>query len=433
MDEFVAKINSFAEIYSLFPPQGGSVSVGLSGGADSVALLMVLLDLGMDVRAYHCNFHLRGDESDRDESFCRDFCSRLGVPLTVRHFDVKARMEATGESVEMACRALRYGWWHDEKIETLAVAHHADDNAETLLLNLMRGAGIRGLKGMLPRNGHIIRPLLCTGRDEIEAFLTSRGESYILDSTNSSTDFKRNRIRHLLLPEMEKLFPGATAGIKRSLEALRGNFTLYEESIDSLRQRAIAPDGGIDLAEIATYPDPASALLELTSQSGLNIIQCREIMRPGGIPSGSRFGSMTVDHGKLYPCAADRAERRVRLDKPPFSLTRITRAEFEHSPRSRDIIYLDAGSIGLSPILTMRRWREGDRLAPYGMRGSRLVSDIFSDAKIGSPRRGEYPLLVDDAGRVLWICGLRASRHHAVTDRTQDILMIKYTPHATDC
>ncbi len=431
MDEFVAKIASFASAHSLLPRPGGPVSVGLSGGVDSVALLLVLLELGMDVRACHCNFHLRGDESDRDERFCRDLCDRLGVKLTVRHFDVKARMEATGESVEMACRELRYGWWRNEGIETLAVAHHADDNAETLLLNLMRGAGIRGLKGMLPRNGHIIRPLLCAGRDEIEAYLASRGESHIVDSTNAATDFKRNRIRHLLLPEMERLFPGATAGIKRSLEALRGNLTIYDEAVDALRQRAVAPDGSIDLATVASCADPASALLELTSETGLNIARCREIMRPGGVPSGSRFGSMTVDHGRLYPSAEASTGREVRLDRAPFTLTRITRSEFDSSPRSRDTIYLDAAGIDLARPLTLRPWREGDRLAPYGMKGTRLVSDIFNDAKIGSPRRGNYPLLVDAEGRVLWICGLRASRHHAVTPRTEDILMIKYTPLTT--
>lgn len=433
MTEFAGRVGEFCRRYNLLPPAGEPVGVGLSGGADSVALLRVLAELGVSTRAYHCNFHLRGAESDRDEEFCRRLCRDLGVRLSVKQFDVDARRRATGESVEMACRELRYGWWRSLGLTTLAVAHHADDNAETLLLNLMRGSGVRGLKGMLPKSGgFIIRPFLGVDRADIETYLRQSGQDYVTDSTNASTDFRRNRVRHGLLPALEELFPGGTAGIKRSLECLRDNYELYEHYIASLRGSHVDPgSGAVTLQGLS----PAQ-LYELMSPVGFNMDQCREVLAPVSTSTGRRFEgrgvAYAVDRGVLYPVAStDDTEMVVDLDEAPFELSRMSPDEFRSmlvaGPPGRDTMFLDATVLAGSPRFTMRRWRAGDRLEPFGMRGSKLVSDLCNDAGIGAARRGDYPLLMR-GGLTLWVCGLRASRHFSVTPRTREVIMIKYKP-----
>lgn len=427
-----ATVDAFCRLHALLPPQDNPVAVGLSGGADSVALLRVLVSLGANVEAYHCNFHLRGAESNRDEHFCSELCRKMEIPLTIRHFDVATRMADTGESVEMACRELRYGWWRSLGIETLAVAHHADDNAETLLLNLMRGTGLRGLKGMLPRNGHIIRPLLCVGREEIQNYLEYIGQDYVTDSTNAACEYRRNRIRNRLLPMFEELFPGSVDGIKRTIGSLRGNFAIYEEAVETLRVKYMAADSGDILIDRikAEESDPASVLYELLAPEGFNIDQCRDMLSPAGTLSGRRFSNRIMEHGVLSLIPQQTAAHTVTLDTPPFSLTKIDREQFKAIVGSggvgRDVMFMDAGVLDGNPEFVLRPWREGDRLAPFGMKGTRLVSDIYSDAKIGAARRPLYPLLTI-GDNVLWVCGLRASRHYAVTPRTERILMIRYS------
>ncbi len=427
-----ATVDAFCRLHALLPPHGKPVAVGLSGGADSVALLRVLVSLGVKVEAYHCNFHLRGAESDRDEQFCRDLCRQMGIPLAIRHFDVAARMAGTGESVEMACRELRYGWWRSSGVGTLAVAHHADDNAETLLLNLMRGTGLRGLKGMLPRNGHIIRPLLCVGREEILEYLESIGQDYVTDSTNAACEYRRNRIRNRLLPVFEELFPGSVEGIKRTVGSLRGNFAIYEDAVGRLRGKYIAADSGDILIDRikAEEADPASVLYEILSPERFNIDQCRDMLNPAETLSGRRFGNRIMEHGVLSIIPQETAAHSLTLDAPPFSLTEIDREEFKaiigSGNAGRDVMFMDASVLDGNPEFMLRPWREGDRLAPFGMKGTRLVSDIYSDAKIGVARRNRYPLLVL-GDKILWVCGLRASRHYAVTPRTERILMIRYS------
>ena len=425
-------VDAFCRLHALLPPQDNPVAVGLSGGADSVALLRVLVSLGVKVEAYHCNFHLRGAESDRDEQFCRDLCRQMGIPLAIRHFDVAARMAGTGESVEMACRELRYGWWRSSGVGTLAVAHHADDNAETLLLNLMRGTGLRGLKGMLPRNGHIIRPLLCVGREEILEYLKSIGQDYVTDSTNAACEYRRNRIRNRLLPVFEELFPGSVEGIKRTVGSLWGNFAIYEDAVGRLRGKYIAADSGDILIDRikAEEADPASVLYEILAPEGFNIDQCRDMLNPAETLSGRRFGNRIMEHGVLSIIPQETAAHPVTLDAPPFSLTEIDREEFKaiigSGNAGRDVMFMDASVLDSNPEFMLRPWREGDRLAPFGMKGTRLVSDIYSDAKIGVARRNRYPLLML-GDKILWVCGLRASRHYAVTPRTERILMIRYS------
>ena len=183
----INKVSGFIGKHQLLSRDGLHL-VALSGGADSVALLLILLRLGYRVEAVHCNFRLRGSESDRDEQFVKDLCEKNGVALHLIHFDTTEYASLHQVSIEMAARELRYGYFRqlcqDIGAETVCVAHHRDDTVETLLMNMLRGSGIHGLTGIRPRNGQIVRPLLCVNRQDIELFLHSIGQSHVTDSTN---------------------------------------------------------------------------------------------------------------------------------------------------------------------------------------------------------------------------------------------------------
>lgn len=222
------------------------VLLGLSGGADSVALFRVLLRLGVGVVPVHCNFHLRGEESDRDMAFCVKLCEGFGLSLDIVHFDVAEYERKHNVSTEVACRELRYAYFRDTMLRTdaerVAVAHHADDNIETLFLNLFRGSGIRGLRGMMPDANGIIRPLLTTTRAEILQYLKELDQDYVTDSTNLESDYRRNYIRNELLPSIEARFPGVRKAMTLTIGNLRSDDGALENAWKDIEESMDNPD-----------------------------------------------------------------------------------------------------------------------------------------------------------------------------------------------
>ena len=213
------------------------VLVALSGGADSVALLRVLLVLGYHCEAAHCNFHLRGEESDRDERFVNELCKGLGVTLHVTHFDTVAYASRHHVSIEMAAREMRYDWFEQLRKErgmaVIAVAHHRDDSVETFLLNLIRGAGINGLKGISPHNGCIVRPLLEVSRQDILDYLRCLRQGYVTDSTNLQDEYMRNKIRLNILPMLRELNPSVSESIAETSRRLTDVSLIYNKEIEA--------------------------------------------------------------------------------------------------------------------------------------------------------------------------------------------------------
>ena len=199
--------------------------IALSGGADSVCLLLVLDKLGYNIEAVHCNFNLRGDESLRDEQFCIELCEKRNIKIHLAHFDTNSYALLHKTSIEMAARNLRYSFFenlrHDVGADGICVAHHQNDCAETLIMNLIRGTGIKGLAGIMPKRDSIIRPLLCVSRDEIEDFLTKESQDHVTDSTNLDDFCVRNSIRLNIIPMMEKINPSVVQNIVRT--AMRMN------------------------------------------------------------------------------------------------------------------------------------------------------------------------------------------------------------------
>ncbi len=421
---------------------GDRVLVTLSGGADSVALLDALSAGGFRCVAAHCNFHLRGEESDRDCRYASALAQRLGVEIHVRDFDVPAYEKQHGVSTEMACRELRYEWFERLRAEigcdVIAVAHHRDDNVETFFLNLLRGTGISGLTGMAYRNGNIVRPMLDCSRAEVEEYLAERGIEYVTDSTNLENEFKRNRLRNIILPMLNEQFPGACDSIANTLERLRSNEAIYRQTI-ARAEATYRKDGEIDVARLKKEePEPETLLFEMIRSDGFNFSQAKDIIASAS-SSGKRFHaggvSALLDRGMLKLSrgkdAAD-SEAIIDLSQDVDSPIRLKVLAFnrpkDFSPvADANKIYLDADALSGNPAFTLRRWRKGDRLAPFGMRGTKKLSDIFSDAKLSLDDKEKVWLLTRN-DEILWIVGMRSSRHFAVKEGTSRVLSVEYLP-----
>ena len=231
-------IARFISDNSLLSKEGKHI-VALSGGADSVALLLLLKDLGYNVEAAHCNFHLRGDESNRDEMFCFNLCKDKQIPFHVIHFDTKLYANTHKVSIEMAARTLRYNYFknlrQDINAESVCVAHHIEDSVETTLINLIRGTGLKGLSGISVKNGYVVRPLLCVTKQEIETYLASIGQDYVTDSTNFSDDVVRNKIRLNIIPMLKAINPSVISSIERTSSNLRDAGKLIDSILSDLK------------------------------------------------------------------------------------------------------------------------------------------------------------------------------------------------------
>ncbi len=379
--------------------------VAISGGPDSVALLHILHRLGHPLKALHCNFHLRGKESDRDQHFCEDLCSRLGIELAVREFDTYAYMEEKHLSLEMAARELRYAWFESVRSDNsslltphtslwcpsaIALGHHQDDSIETVLMNLMRGTGINGLTGIVPYNAttHVIRPQLCLSRQQILDYLQSEGLSYVTDSTNLENDTLRNQVRNQLLPLMQQMVPQTKQGIVQTISHLQEIKTLADNAIATYVAQHFTrceTDGYIYYLcdETDTESAPSDFLLRQYFQS-----QGFDWQPPAATPVGQALPG-------------------IPLPDPSKTET------------------IDADKIVLP--LTYRRWQLADRIAPLGMNGhTKLVSDLFTNAHYCELQKRLVWMVCDATGQIIWIPGLRLSDKVKLTPETRNRLTIQY-------
>jgi tRNA(Ile)-lysidine synthase len=245
------------------------VVVTCSGGADSIFLLHILNKLGFDCIVAHCNFHLRGEESDRDENFVREFCKRKNLSLHVQHFDTKQFATENKLSIEMAARELRYNWFEEIRKEynasAIAVAHHSDDSIETILLNLLRGTGLKGICGIRPKNGYIVRPLLCVNRKEIEDYLHEQGIEYIVDSTNLENEYTRNKIRNIVMPILREINPQIDSVMLSNAENFSAAESIYKEVIEKEKSSAVKTTDDsyiVDLRVVEKFTEPFTLLFE---------------------------------------------------------------------------------------------------------------------------------------------------------------------------
>lgn len=440
VEEFIKKHQLLAD--------DARVLVTLSGGADSVALLRLLLRLGYRCHAVHCNFHLRGEESDRDERFVTALCHTLGVECEVVHFDTLGYAAEHKVSVEMAARELRYAEFERLRqahgLDVIAVAHHQDDAVETLLLNLIRGAGINGLTGMKVKNGNVVRPLLCLTRDEVIDYLSHIGQPYVTDSTNLTDAYSRNKVRLNLLPLMQQINPAAKDNIMQAALHLGEAATIYNKVIEETKTRLVTTHAeGIDI-EIAALLDtevPQTHLFEIVHPYGFNSAQVADIFR-----------SLTAEAGRLFESAdytllRDRTHLLLRRNNPEgdnyqlsilhsqlneglvqlpdgtqLIVTTIEPDATWSVPKRSDVLCLDLAHI--NQPLTLRHPRQGDRFSPFGMRGSKLLSDLYTDLKLPHTEKAKQWVLCHGED-IVWAVGLRGSERYRLKKTPKRVLCIE--------
>lgn len=438
---FLKKISDYINANALLK-KDDDILIALSGGADSVALLLSLIHLGYKCKAAHCNFHLRGEESMRDERFVRTLTKKLDIPLFHIDFDVPKFMKENHMSLEMACRKLRYDWFENlrqkENYKVLAVGHHSDDNIETFFLNTIRGSGINGLSAIKPRNGYIIRPLLCVSRNNIEAFLTNCNQDYIIDSTNNSIDYNRNKVRNIIIPQICELFP--QQALLKTIENLSACNEFYQGAIEEAINKCVFMKNEytiIDMTKIIKYPGAETLLYEIVKRYNFNPTQSSEIFNTfhTAHSTGRYFISSThnaiinrdsIEISQKEPIS-NNTEYDINLsdisDTLPLDLTITYFDSIENIRFTRDPYIAYFNSNVLNCKLTLRKWKNGDSMIQFGMKGRKKLSDIFSDAKLSLTEKEKIWILEAD-GEIIWIIGLRTSNKYRCT-KDDKIIQIK--------
>lgn len=437
----------------------GRYIVALSGGADSVALLLILKQLGVSLSAAHCNFHLRGEESERDEQFCVGLCERLGITLHRIHFDTQFYARQHKVSIEMAARDLRYRYFaqlaKDIKADGICVAHHRDDNVETVILNLLRGSGVDGLAGIAPKNGNILRPLLCISRQDILDYLQLQGQNYVTDSTNLEDDALRNRIRHHVIPLLETINPAAKENIaqtakylrqaKMMLEGLMGDHQTDGCEEDSCTARDLNNHViSLQKQSIIKAPSPQYMLHSELGKYGfhgdvIDDIYTSLTAKDGGVGKVWKNGSymLAIDRNQLLVTALAaldtiQSERPFRFpEEGNFNLGKSLKIKLHRYLRTADftpsksshLVTLDADKVSFP--LTYRLCEKGDRFYPFGMKGSKLISDYLTDRKRNVVQKMKQHVITDSQGEIVWLVGERTSDRSKITDQTQIILEIE--------
>lgn len=419
--------------------------VAISGGADSVALLLLMLDLGYRVEAVHCNFHLRGEESDRDEAFVKALCERKGVPFHVVHFDTKEYASLHKVSIEMAARRLRYGYFEqlrkDIGAADICVAHHCDDTVETVLMNLVRGTGIHGLSGIRPLNGKIVRPLLCVSRDDIERYLSSVGQDYVTDSTNLVDDYVRNKFRLNIIPLLKEINPAARDNIRRTAEYVSEAVKVFDEAVKvSFERVAERTDKGVivSLSALNAEPSPEYLLYEILKEHGFSSLQVEQIYLNSGTTPGKVFSSsefdLLIDRGCIVVERRGDSFRELRIPETgTYIVAESNRMRLSHVAidadfsisRERNTVCLDAAKVRFP--LVLRRVATGDRFIPFGMKGSKLVSDYLTDRKKTLFQKRSQLVLTDSENNILWLVNERPDNRYRISDKSSKALVISFT------
>lgn len=431
-------------LHTLSISVNSSFIVGVSGGADSMVLLYVLKALGYKCLAVHCNFLLRNEESYRDEEVVRTFCLDHNIALHVERFNTSDIAEQRKVSIEVAARDLRYELFEKLRLEKdfdyIAVAHHRDDQIETVFMNMFRGCGMRGVAGMKHLNGVILRPFLEISRDEIESFAEKHKILFVTDSTNEQAIYKRNKLRLQLLPLLEEIHPGVRETLSRTILNLQNAEKYYQQGIDGAKHRILRSEVFdkdnfvIDISLLKKEDSPRTLLFELLFPLGFNLKIIDSILQSLDSVSGLKFYSTThrvvkdrntLQIDLLHPVKSNiyYIEKSQTNIEAPFHMSFCEILYFSdiHIERSKHIAMFDLNKLQFP--LSLRRWSQGDRMVPLGMKGSKKISDIFSNLKYSLSQKEEAWLLCSGSD-IIWIVGERMDERYKITDTTEQIFKI---------
>ena len=437
----------YVERHELFSHED-KILLTVSGGVDSMVMLSIFVRLGYKVVVAHCNFGLRGKESDEDTEMVLRECEKLGIVCHTKNFDTLGEMARTGDSMEMTARRLRYEWFYElcqtEGCTVIAVAHHANDSIETFFINLLRGTGLRGLTGINRQYGRVVRPLLYATRKDILEYAVQNHIPYREDSSNRSTKYLRNKIRLGLLPLLQEINPKFTALMRGNLYRLNDAQRFIDAAIDNIREVALHSENGIDTIEVGAidsiYPRDFVIYELLNSSYGFKgdvVEELNKALKRGVTDRRfySRDSVAYLDRGNILVARIeeeDDCEVVVERDEMRsycgnsvlyYEHTDIDNVNEYRLPN--DVALLDESK--LQYPLRLRRWREGDTFIPFGMAGRKKVGDYLTDQKVPIVERKRQFVLVSGED-IVWVVGRRTDERFRVGTNTENILKVtKYT------
>ncbi len=423
--------------------------IAVSGGADSTVLCALCTAAGFNFSLAHCNFKLRGEESDKDEMFVKKLSEKLGVKLFVKDFDTLSEAVKTKTSIEETARNLRYEWFNqimlDSKITQnpfsfLLTAHHADDNVETVVMNFFRGTGIKGLRGIQAKQQNIVRPLLFAHRKEIEEYALINKIDYVTDSSNAGNDYTRNLFRNEILPLVKKVYPEALKNISKNIERFAAVEYLYEESIDKIKKSLINVIGDelhISVLKLLKTKPLHTVLYEIVKDAGFNAMQVFEAEKLLHSESGKYIKSashiillnrkwliisplkLTVDIKNII---IEEGVNNIMFDDAVLQISNSDAPDKFISDPS--IVYID-GSHLTFPLL-LRKWKVGDYFYPLGMTKKKKLSRFFIDLKLSLLQK-EKCWVVESDKKIVWVIGHRIDERFKITSSSKQILKLSLT------
>jgi len=435
------KFADFINQNKLFEP-ADTILAAVSGGMDSVLMVHLLKSSGYNFAIAHCNFQLRGQEANADQEFCKELAHAQQVPFHTINFNTQQYAETNKISIQMAARDLRYAWFEQLRQQynytAIALAHHQNDAIETILLNLVRGTGIAGLHGILPKNGLLVRPLLFLKRDEIAALVKDNGYDYVEDISNASVKYARNKLRHEVVPKLKELNPQLEKTFENNLKHFRELETLLELRVAELK------------AQLFTYRD-GDAYLQLDAVKALNPLRLLlfKLLQKYG------FNETTVDDlvsalnkhsGKVFEAAGF----KLILDRDQLIITPKSKTEFEPLNIAATDHAVNFGNYKLTVLhddtpliikdnpmavsvdsakliypLSIRTWQQSDSFYPLGMKTRKKLSDFFIGLKIPLHKKDEVPLLINGNGEIIWVGGYRPDERYKVSENTKKVTIFE--------
>jgi len=436
----INKVLAFINQHQLFATTD-KILATVSGGIDSVVLCELLHELKISFGIAHCNFGLRGDESDADELFVKKLAKKYEVPFYSENFNTNVFAQQEQISTQMAARLLRYTWF--EKVrqkhgyQYIATAHHQNDTTETILLNLTKGTGIAGLHGIPVKNGKVIRPLLALTKDDIYEYITLKQLIWREDSSNETTKYQRNKIRHEVIPVLKEINPNLENTLAQSVQKISGAEQIFNRYINQVREEILKAEKEVvylaidSLQKVTALP---VVMHELLKNYGFNYETVQEIIQAFNAIPGKTFHSAThvlvkdreqlvitpKDLGAFGSYEIEPGATSLAIPGLKLQLKQVPAAGYQ-LPRSRKIAALDINLLQFP--LKVRPWKEGDWFVPLGMKGKKKISDFLIDEKIPANLKPQVQVLTSDKS-IVWVIGYRLDNRFKVTDKTEEILEI---------
>ena len=423
----------YQELLHLAPgAESARFLLAVSGGRDSVVLAHLFVNFGLVFDIAHCNFHLRGEESQKEMFFVQNLPFLTTQKVFVQEFDTLSIQKKSGKSIEMIARELRYQWFEEigKDYDYIVTAHHANDNAETVLMNLLRGTGLRGMCGIPSKNGKIIRPLLRVSDAEIERYVREQEIEFCVDSSNLTDEFLRNKIRHHVIPELEKVKPNFMEVFHKNNKLFLQQTLFYDAQRQQYKNQLLKEEGDRFTVEIAALKKNTHYLLilyEILHPFGFNADEVENIVKSANAHSGKQFLSDThiLIKDRTHFIIEERKTQKEEeilvysieeLAKYGFLVEKVANNASFKAIKALNVIYVDEQKLTFP--LTLRSWKKGDFFYPFGMKTKKKVSDFFTDLKVNVLEKRKICMLCAQ-DQIIWIVGYRADERFRVDADTE--------------